>query len=250
MTFTPSGVCLTTVSRRCDTVPERILGRQFAITNVGITIGNLVAPPVAGILYQRWGFRSPFIFGIAVAGGDLLARMLLIERHEAMKWGVDPMGVAVSEGQKDPEAPLPEVVALGGAEKWSSIELRSVVRVPSDDSLATEGETCTGFEIKEKQKEGTPREGQSPVSTQPRVILLPHIALFKLMKSSRAAVCIFLTLVWGFEWIAQETAVVLHMNRVWGLDSHKAGIALIATVVPTILCEFGIFSPSQPYGAF
>jgi hypothetical protein len=61
--------------------------------------------------------------------------------------------------------------------------------------------------------------------------------LLKLMKSSRAMVCILLTLIWGLAWVAQETTVILHMNRVWGLDSRKAGIAFIAAIVPTVFCE-------------
>lgn len=183
---------------RCDTVPKQSLGRQLGIAFTGVTIGNLVAPPVAGILYQRWGFRAPFVFGIIFTGIDFLARLLLVERHEAMRWGVDPMAVVAHDKERDPEEALPEVIPTA--------------------------------------------EGVGYAKT-----VLPHIVLFGLMKSSRAVVCILLSLIWGFEWVAQEITVVLHMNRIWGLDSHQAGIAFIAAIVPTIFCKSRRSSLSHPH---
>jgi MFS family permease len=257
VTNSPSGIHLAQVCDlqvaaapcRCDTVPERSLGRQFGISTIGVTIGNLVAPPVAGALYQRWGFRAPFIFGIIVTGFDLLARLFIIERHEAMKWDADPMAAIVSDS-KDPEVALPGVVPSGRGGRFTSLEPQSAAWVPSDHLPTAESEGSTEAEFDEKRREGNLREGQSQEIKQSRATLLPHVVLLKLMKSSRATVCILLTLIWGLGWIAQETTVVLHMNRVWGLDSHQAGIAFIAAIVPTVFCEFGISSLSHPYGAF
>lgn len=54
----------------------------------------LAAPPIGGVLYGRFGFRAPFIFGIIFAAIDLLGRLLLIERKDALKWGHDPWSTA------------------------------------------------------------------------------------------------------------------------------------------------------------
>lgn len=203
---------------------------------MGVTIGNLVAPPVAGALYKRFGFRAPFIFGTIVTGFDLLARLLLIERHEAMRWGVDPMAVAVSDAEKVAEVAPPGLLA-GKAEQAS--------QASRNGPPIAEDEGNTGTKIIEERREGNKIQGQSQEFKQSRATLLPHVVLFKLMKSSRATVCILLILIWGFEWIAQETTVVLHMNRVWGLDPRQAGIAFIAAIVPTVFCEFGMSSFSN-----
>lgn len=201
---------------------------------MGLTIGSLVGPPVAGVLYKRWGFRAPFIFGIIVTGIDLLARLLLIERHEAMRWGIDPMAVAAGGKEEDPEAASGATVA---DREQSALEPQPVAQEPTSASVVGEGDGGARAEIEEKAREGDQTERQPRESEQPRVTLLPHIVLFKLMRSSRAAVCIILTLIWGLGWAGQETAVVLHLNRVWGLDPHGAGTAFIAAVVPTIFCE-------------
>lgn len=216
------------LSRRCDTVPEKRLGRQFGIVTMGLTIGLLVGPPVAGILYQRLGYRAPFVFGIIVTGIDFLARLLLIERHEAMRWGVDPMVTAVGS-KEDLEA---EVTDAERAEHPS---------VP--DPRPDEGEGGTKVEVEEKAGEGDQTEKQPQEPKQSRTTLLPHVALLRLMRSPRAAVSIILTLIGALGWAGQESVVVLHMNNVWGLDPRQAGTAFIAAVIPTIFCESNIPFP-------
>ncbi|KAI6145928.1 hypothetical protein BKA82DRAFT_4016101 [Pisolithus tinctorius] len=46
--------------------------------------------PVGAAFYSRFGFHGPFIFGSICAALDFLAHLLVIERHEAIAWGVDP----------------------------------------------------------------------------------------------------------------------------------------------------------------
>lgn len=207
---------------------------------MGNPIGSLVGPPVGGALYQRWGFRAPFIFGIAITVIDLLARFLLIERHEAMKWGVDPMAVALSDIEKDPET-ASEVTRV------PVLKPQPADQECSGESYVCEVEGSTNVKIEEEARGGDQREDQLQESKQSRVTSLPHIVLLKLVKSPRATACLFLTLVWGSILTAQETTVVLHMNRVWGLDPHQAGIAFIAAVVPAIFCEFRVFFPLATY---
>ena len=210
---------------------------------MGDNIGSLVGPPVAGILYQRWGFRAPFIFGIIITGIDLLARLLLIERHESMRWGVDPMAVTVSDEVGDPE------VASGVAalKRLSVLEPQLAAQEHSDNPPVCEGEDLANVEIKEEAREGNRGERQPQQSKKHRVTSLPHIVLLKLVKSPRARVCIVVSLIWGLILTAQETAIVLHMNRVWGLGPHQAGIALIAAIIPAIFCESRMLIPLPPH---
>ena len=199
---------------------------------MGLTVGNLVGPPVSGALYQRWGFRAPFVFGIIITGIDLLARVLLVERHEAMRWGVDPMEVGPSDKEKDTEVTSGATV-LEMAEKHSVTEPQTSAGEGSNSSPGGEGEireARTSDQV-EKQQE----------LNQSRVTSLPHIVLIRVLKSPRATVCLAASLIWGLVWAAQETTVVLHLNRVWGLDPHQAGVAFIAAIVPTIFCRFRCF---------
>lgn len=63
----------------------------------------LAAPPISGVLYERFGFRAPFIFGIIVTAVDLVLRLLVIERKDALKWGHDPAIIRMSGTEADAE---------------------------------------------------------------------------------------------------------------------------------------------------
>ena len=56
----------------------------------------LVGPPVGGALYNTFGFRGPFIFAIIVTMIDFVGRLLIIERKDALPWGIDPAAIEVS----------------------------------------------------------------------------------------------------------------------------------------------------------
>lgn len=208
---------------------------------MGLTIGSLVGPPATGTLYKRWGFRAPFIFGIIITSIDLLARLLLIERHEAMKWGIDPITIAAGSKEKDPEI-ASGVTAVAGAEQPSLPEPQPAVRELTNDPTVGGGGGSAMIEVGEKANEDDQMEKRSEKPKKSNVTLLPHIVLLKLARSPRAGVCIILNLVWGLGWAGQEAAIVLHLNRVWGLDPHGAGIAFIAAIVPTIFCESGVLA--------
>lgn len=45
-----------------------------------------MGPPLGGVLFEKLGFRAPFILSIAFASVDLIGRLLIIERAEAIKW--------------------------------------------------------------------------------------------------------------------------------------------------------------------
>ena len=199
---------------RCDTVPEKYIGRQFGIIVTGATVGTLVGPPVAGPLYQRWGFRAPFIFSVIVAGIDLVGRLLLIKRHEAIRWGVDPMAIPANDNE-DREA--------SGA---ATSEKAEEVPVTEPQSSAKESPRGDSTSKERARSDELVEQLQEPIRS--RVASPPHIIVLRLMKSPRATACILLSFMWGLIWNTQDTTIVLHMNRVWGLDPHWAGIVPIA----------------------
>jgi hypothetical protein len=62
----------------------------------------LVGPPVGGAVYSTFGFRGPFIFVLLVIFLDFIGRIIIIERKNAILWGVDPTAVP-SDNQKAQE---------------------------------------------------------------------------------------------------------------------------------------------------
>jgi MFS family permease len=112
---------------RSDCTPEKLIGQQLGFAMVGFSIGLVLGPPIGGALYERFGFRGPFIFGVIFSVVDLIGRFVIIERKDSIKWGVDPLllttfaegdaekDVAPAEGKaEEPKAKPLSFIAVGG----------------------------------------------------------------------------------------------------------------------------------------
>jgi hypothetical protein len=66
------------------------------------TSSQLIGPPVGGALFDRFGIRGPSLFGILVISIDLIGRLLLIERREALAWECDPVADMSASYEHDP----------------------------------------------------------------------------------------------------------------------------------------------------
>ncbi|KAF9045166.1 MFS general substrate transporter [Panaeolus papilionaceus] len=75
----------------CDTAPPSIIGLQLGLAMCGFSLGLVVGPPVGGALYDHFGFRGPFIFGLIATFLDLIGRLLIIERKDALQWVSEPV---------------------------------------------------------------------------------------------------------------------------------------------------------------
>ncbi|KAJ7151523.1 MFS general substrate transporter [Mycena filopes] len=80
----------------CDSTPEQNVGRQLGLAMSGMAIGFLAGPPIGGALYTRFGYRGPFICGIILSLFDLIGRLLIIERKDALRWNIDPAAAPVA----------------------------------------------------------------------------------------------------------------------------------------------------------
>ena len=137
----------------------------------------LIGPPVGGALYNRFGFRGPFIFGILVSVADLLGRILLIERRQAVRWGVDP-------------------AAISGNEK-------SRTQVPSENDTSVRSPPLLGDgQVEAVTKSARPQdisttENVENNTTTPVKSLSLLFVIIRLAKSTRALNALFITLTYG-----------------------------------------------------
>ena len=107
---------------------------------------------------------------MALAGVDLFARLLLIERKEAIQWGVDPAA--------DPAEIRPFKVPTG---RVGSVESFSP---PADK--AAKRPMGSDFTVR-----------QMPTEPENDAVITPLGVLLKLATSPRALVCVFSTFVYG-----------------------------------------------------
>ncbi|KAJ7630470.1 MFS general substrate transporter, partial [Roridomyces roridus] len=111
----------------CDSTPEQYIGKQLGLSMVGLSLGFLAGPPIGGALYTRFGFRGPFISGIILALLDLIGRLLIIERKDALRWGHDPAAVPVTPSQEEEEKSTDAATSPQPEQQPSRISLAGVI---------------------------------------------------------------------------------------------------------------------------
>ena len=77
-----------------DTVGPQNLGKVIGTIFSFISVGELAAPVLGGVLFEKTGYSGVFGLGMGVLGLDFVMRILLIEKKTAKKW--DP---SLVEGQ-------------------------------------------------------------------------------------------------------------------------------------------------------
>ncbi|TFK57595.1 MFS general substrate transporter [Heliocybe sulcata] len=217
----------------CENVPEEVVGRQLGLAMSGLSLGILVGPPVGGGLYNAFGYRGPFIFGIIISVIDLIGRLLIIERKDALLWGVD---TAASQG-KDVEQP-----PAGSDEKKEK-------RVETDDTQkdaqirASQEPDDAGPSRADGQVDVPKSNTEGAQETQTAAELheagKKRISVFRVVgqlgRSPRALTAFIITIAYGLVYASQEPTIPLHLQAQWGYDSTKVGLVFIASVVPTLI---------------
>ena len=129
----------------------------------------LLGPPVGGALYSRYGFHGPFILTIIATAIDLFARVLIIERKRALRYGVDPAAQS-SQAESDQRQ--------------------------SREDMQDQGHHASQVHSSAKFDDQLNANGISPVQQTLHVSL---IGVFKiLLRSPRALTVTYNTLIYGY----------------------------------------------------
>ncbi|KAI0666238.1 MFS general substrate transporter [Trametes maxima] len=210
----------------CDTVPERIVGKQLGLAMMGMSLGFLIGPPVAGALDERFGFRGPFIFGVIVTAVELIGRLLIIERQEAIRWDA-----AFTTLVPHNNASQANVYGAMQEEKRENQPVDSTQVVREDGEDITEAPTRVPSRTPSRTATAVDASvGDSP--EEPSTLSIVGLFL-KLAKSPRALSAVFLTLTYGIMISSLEPVLPLYLQAEYGLDVSKVGLVYIAAVVPS-----------------
>ena len=69
----------------------------------GMTMGNLIAPWLAGIVYEKAGYYAVFAIILAIIAFDFILRVVMIEKRNAVKWLPDDKLADSSETREESE---------------------------------------------------------------------------------------------------------------------------------------------------
>ncbi|GAA5986337.1 hypothetical protein JCM10908_003709 [Rhodotorula pacifica] len=235
-----------------DSVPEERVGTVLGAVMIGFSCGQAIGPPVGGVLYARMGYRAPFVFSLILVGVDLILRLFIIEKHNALKY--------IRAGHY-----IPNFEAPGYVDRTKTMDSEKTVAVPdpalkpTDPSTAplNVGPTNTVDSQKTvavsdpalKATDPSVAPSSSPLPTPP-----PHenesrselkskipshwLGLWHMLKSPRAMTTMALTLLNGFIVGAlQDTGMTLYLEEEYHLTSFGAGLVFLGFVVPTFFAS-------------
>ncbi|EIW86381.1 MFS general substrate transporter [Coniophora puteana RWD-64-598 SS2] len=201
----------------CDTTPESQVGRQIGFAITGLSVGLLVGSPAGGELYKHYGFHGPFIFGEICTVVDLIFRLLIIERKDALRWGYDPAAAMVPRGDAEGHS--------------SPLQLDGVT--PQTSSALDGGQIADSPELlRDAEVPAVPQNKLAQEIDKP-LPLLQVIA--KMAQSSRAMAALGMALVYGIVNSMQEPSLPLHLQDKYHFGSDKVGLVYLAAVVPALI---------------
>ena len=94
-----AGVVYTTVlALLVETVERDEIGSWMGFALSGVNLGVLVAPTLAGVIYEKIGYYAVFGICLGIIAIDLTAAVLLIDKRRARKWS--PNGQQGGDGSK------------------------------------------------------------------------------------------------------------------------------------------------------
>ena len=94
-----AGVVYTTVlALLVESVERDEVGSWIGFALSGVNLGVLIAPVLAGVIYERAGYYTVFAICLAIIAFDLIAALLLIDKKRARKWSLD--GQQAGDGSK------------------------------------------------------------------------------------------------------------------------------------------------------
>ncbi|RHZ63668.1 hypothetical protein CDV55_106222 [Aspergillus turcosus] len=69
-----------------DTIEKEALGEAMGYAAMGITLGTMTGPLLGGVIYENGGYYAVFGLAFGIIGLDIVLRLVLIEKKDAVKW--------------------------------------------------------------------------------------------------------------------------------------------------------------------
>jgi DHA1 family solute carrier family 18 vesicular amine transporter 1/2 len=214
---------------------------MLSALHITVMFSQLVGPPVGGALFDRFGIRGPCIFGIMVISVDLIGRLLLIERREALALGFDPAALRNSASSNH----APESAHYGTFAVEAGLPSESGQQALHTSAIGETGST----DILLDGEFGVHGAMKSHTQDDP----IPFLQVIRgLFTSSRAVAAVVNSLVYGYvhsgKWnlhplnamcrvlySIQEPTLPVYLQRTWQLNSSQVGLVFFCAALPAML---------------
>ncbi|KAI4120887.1 MAG: hypothetical protein LQ338_006694 [Usnochroma carphineum] len=100
-----AGVVYTTVlALLVESVRQDEVGSWVGFALSGVNLGTLIAPVLAGVIYEKVGYYAVFAICLAILAFDLLLALMLVDKKRARKWLPDSEHAGNSLKHSNPDS--------------------------------------------------------------------------------------------------------------------------------------------------
>ncbi|KAI4267461.1 MAG: hypothetical protein LQ337_008338 [Flavoplaca oasis] len=183
-----------------DTVGPANLGKTVGSIFGFISIGELAAPVLGGVVYKKAGYPGVFGIGFAILAIDFIMRLLLIEKKTAAKWKQQDDGTENDTNRQD------DGTATG--EDGDDNEEEPLLRKKEEDNYKVP-------------------DGQSKV--------VRSFPILYVLKDPRLLVALLLAFNQATLLATYDATIPTEAEELFGFDSLKSGLLFIALGLPYLL---------------
>ncbi|KAK5081732.1 hypothetical protein LTR05_007866 [Lithohypha guttulata] len=182
-----------------DTVGPENLGKVIGSIFSFISVGELAAPVLGGVLYSKTGYAGVFGVGAGLLGVDFLMRLLIIEKKVAARYGADD--ASTNPRQHDSRSGENE-----------------------DEENVDEGTSLLG-----KKEEGNFK------IPQPQNKIVRTLPVLYCLSNPRIAVALLLSFVQAATLAMFDATIPTEASSLLGFSSLEAGLLFIALDIPYLI---------------
>ncbi|KAL5335390.1 major facilitator superfamily domain-containing protein [Aspergillus crustosus] len=196
-----------------DTVGKDQVGTAMGIVSMAMTIGTVSGPFIGGLVLSKAGYHAVFGMAIALITVDIVLRLVMIERKNALKWIDDPHFVDVDADETE----------------------RLIDPADQGDALYKALTSSDESEHGSQQLPiGKPAADDTLESTSPRKTRsMP--GMVRLLCSGTLLIVFVATLVLAMAYSSFDTVLPLYVMKTLNLGPMGVGLCFIPLFVPSLL---------------
>ncbi|KAK2595592.1 hypothetical protein QQS21_006704 [Conoideocrella luteorostrata] len=195
-----------------DTVSTERIGQAMGWIGTALSLGTLTSPLLGGIVYGKGGYYEVWVMCFAIIAGDIVLRLLVIEKKHAAKW-LKRTYTSVSQ-------------ITQATDNTDMTDITEEVVIPT--ICQQDGTTKKGTGTQAPSYHDESRAAKTPQ----RLSLSEILGLFK---SPRLLAALWGTVVEAVVLSAFDGTLPIFVEGLFGWDSIGTGLIFLPLVLPTCL---------------
>ena len=191
----------------------------------GLNLGLLIAPSLAGLIYEKAGYYAVFSMILGVISFDVVLRLSMIEKRTAMKW----LEMPYPNGQEDTDT-----LGRGGDSAPDSFgSPTDVASIEDEEQRAEPDETSSLLPQKLKRRKSW--------------LAVNFPTLRVLIRSPRLGAAVYGGFIHAMLITSFDAILPLFVSRTFGWKPTAAGLIFFALTIPSLLGA-AVGAASDRYG--